>query len=485
MTADFDLLEIALEAAEHYGATYCDVRLIEQQSELLQTKNMAVAVFNRSQSKGMGIRVIANGGWGFASTQKLSKKAIRQCAQRAVEVAQASGTVMKHPLTLADEPTWHATWVSPHLIDPFSIAVEDKVAVLLACAKTMMAVDGVTLAQGMMHFIRDQKYFASSSGTRTIQTSIRSGCVIEANATAGDERQRRSYPCAFGQYEQAGYEMVLRWNLPAYAESIAQEAVALLTAPLCPQGEIDTVIGSSQLGLQIHESMGHPSELDRALGQEINFAGASFLTPDQRGILQYGSKIVNLVADATAPGALGSFGFDDEGVAAQCTYLVRDGLFEGFLSSRDTAHLVGLKRSGGAMRAESWNFAPIIRMTNISLQAGEAGSLDDLIADTGSGIYMETNKSWSIDSMRYNFQFSTEIAWEIKAGKRGRILKNPSYSGITPVFWNTCDAIAGVSEYINWGTPNCGKGQPMQTMWTGHGASPARFRKLTVGIAQS
>jgi TldD protein len=481
----FDLLELALEAARDCGATYADARLVEQESELIQTKNLAVAVFNRSDSVGLGIRVIADGGWGFASTQKLTKKAIVQCARRAVEVARASGTIMKSPVSLAPEPAWNATWVSPHLIDPATVSVEDKVEVLLSASRAMLAVKGVTLAQGMLEFIRDDKYFASSEGARIKQTFIRSGCSIEANSSAGSERQRRSYPCAFGQFELAGFEMVQRWNLPGNAQRIAEEAVALLTAPLCPQGEIDTIIGSSQLGLQIHESMGHPSELDRALGHEINFAGASFLTPDQRGTLQYGSSLVNLIADATVPGALGSFGFDDEGVAAQRTYLVRKGMFEGYLSSRDTAHLVGLSRSGGAMRAESWNFTPIIRMTNISLEPGAAGTLDELCSDTGKGIYMETNKSWSIDSMRYNFQFSTEIAWEIKNGKRGRMLKNPSYSGITPVFWNTCDAICDISEQVNWGTPNCGKGQPMQTMWTGHGASPARFRKLSVGIAQS
>jgi Predicted Zn-dependent proteases and their inactivated homologs len=233
----------------------------------------------------------------------------------------------------------------------------------------------------------------------------------------------------------------------------------------------------------VHESCGHPSELDRALGQEINFAGASFLTPDNLETLQYGAPIVNLVADATARGALGSFGFDDEGVQAQRVDLVKDGLFKGYLSSRDTANIVGLSRSGGAMRAQTWAFAPIIRMTNISLVPGNSGTLDDLIADTEDGIFFETNKSWSIDQMRFNFQFSTEIAWEIKNGKKVRIFKNPSYSGITPEFWNSCDAICGVDDYVEWGEPNCGKGQPMQYMWTGHGATPARFRNVMVGIA--
>jgi TldD protein len=225
--------------------------------------------------------------------------------------------------------------------------------------------------------------------------------------------------------------------------------------------------------------------LDRALGQELNYAGASFLTPDKLYQLQYGSKIVNLVADATAPGALGSFGFDDEGVAAQKVYLVKDGLFCGYLSSRETAAMVGLSRSGGMMRAESWAYQPIIRMTNISIEPGNAGSLDDLISDTTDGIFMEMNKSWSIDQLRYNFQFSTEVGWEVKNGKRGRLLKNCSYGGITPQFWNSCDAICGPEEYVYWGTPNCGKGQPCQTMWTGHGAAPARFRNVQVGMAHS
>lgn len=478
-------MALAVAAAQSRGADYADARIIEQESEFIQTKNLAVSDYRRGESAGLGIRVICEGGWGFASTQKLNRKAIEDCAKRAVEVARASAMVLKKPVILAPEPAWKATWISPHLIDPFQVAVEDKLEILSEAARTIMSVQGVTMAQGMMHFIKDRKYFANSEGAAIEQLFIRSGCGIEANAANDEDRQKRSYPCSFGQYELAGFEMILRWDLPGNAERIASEAVALLSAPQCPQGQIDTIIGTSQLGLQIHESMGHPSELDRALGEEINFAGASFLTPEKRGKLQYGSSLVNLVADATAGGALGSFAFDDEGVQAQRTMLVENGLFQGYLSSRDTAHLVGLNRSGGAMRAESWQFAPIIRMTNVSLMPGNGGSLDQLISDTGKGLYMETNKSWSIDSMRYNFQFSTEAAWEIKDGRLVRLLKNPSYSGITPEFWNSCDAIAGIGDYVQWGTPNCGKGQPMQTMWTGHGASPARFRKLTVGAARA
>ncbi|MBZ0186485.1 MAG: TldD/PmbA family protein, partial [Candidatus Obscuribacterales bacterium] len=391
----------------------------------------------------------------------------------------------KSPIRLVDEPVYQAVWVSPHLVDPFSVSLESKLALLFLSAEIMLSVKGVSLCQGRMSFVKEEKQFASSQGSRINQTFIRSGCAIEAYATNEDERQRRTYPKHFGQHELSGFEMVERYDLPGNALRIAQEAVALLSAPQCPSGRREVILGAAQVGLQIHESCGHPSELDRALGQEINFAGASFLTPDKLGSLRYGSTLVNLVADATCPGALGSFGFDDEGVAAQKIYLVKEGMFEGYLSSRDTAELIGLTRSGGCMRAESWNRVPIIRMTNISLEPGDAGSLDDLIADTEDGILMETNKSWSIDSMRYNFQFSTEIAWEVKNGKKGRMFKNPSYSGITPEFWNSCNAVCGASEWTSWGEPNCGKGQPMQVMWTGHGASPARFKNVQIGIANS
>jgi TldD protein len=392
---------------------------------------------------------------------------------------------LSKPIQLAAEPVHKAAWTSPYLIDPFTVSAEDKFAILLAAAKNMLAVKQITLAQGSMSFIHEHKIFASSEGSLIEQTFLRSACGIEANASNENDRQRRSWPQANGQHELAGWEMVAKWDLPGNAQRIAEEAVQLLTAEPCPQSRLDVVIGASQLGLQIHESCGHPSELDRALGWEVNFAGLSFLTPDKLGHLQYGSPIVNLVADATASGALGSFGFDDEGVEAQCVPLVKDGIFTGYLSSRDTAPLIRLPRSGGAMRAESWSVVPIIRMTNISLLPGPSGSLAEIIADTKNGIYMETNKSWSIDGRRYNFQFSTEIGYEIKNGKLGRMLKNPSYSGITPEFWGACDAIGGMSDYIHWGVPNCGKGQPCQSMWTGHGAPPARFRNIQVGIAQA
>jgi len=262
--------------------------------------------------------------------------------------------------------------------------------------------------------------------------------------------------------------------------------VALHRADQCPEGIATVVLDSSQLGLQIHESVGHPIELDRVLGMEANYAGTSFLTTDKLGKLRYGSELVNVVADARpahGPG-LGTFAYDDEGVPAQCTPIITQGQFTGYLSSRETAHAIGAQRSGGTMRAEGWNRLPLIRMTNVSILPGEKPlSFGELLNGTEDGIYMQTNRSWSIDDKRYNFQFGTEIGWEIKGGRLGRMFKNPSYSGITTEFWNSMDAICSKNEWTLWGTPNCGKGQPSQTMGTGHGAAPARFRNIKVGSA--
>src|SRR5579862_3065492 len=316
---------------------------------------------------------------------------------------------------------------------------------------------------------------------------MQSGAGIVATSFAGTEIQKRSYPNSFGgQHMLKGYELIESLDLVGNAPRVAEECVALHSAAQCPEGQRTIILESGQLGLQIHESIGHPIELDRVLGMEANFAGMSFLTVEKLNTLRYGSDIVNVVADARlehGPG-LGSFAYDDEGVPAQCTDIIKNGEFRGYLSNRESAHLIGLKRSSGTMRTESWNRLPIIRMTNISLLPSPGSmKLDDLIADTDDAILMETNRSWSIDDRRYQFQFSTEIGWEIKGGKRGRMLKNPSYSGITTEFWNSCDAICGADEWVLWGTPNCGKGQPMQTMGTGHGAAPTRFRNVRIGAA--
>lgn len=451
----------------------------------LTTKNGQVGTLAESESLGIGIRVLANGAWGFASTDRMTREGVMHCAAQAVAIARASALAKRTEIKMAAEDFYIDSWQSPFRKDPFEIPLETQIALLLAADTEMRRVKEVTLTETGMDFRKIDSWFASSIGSRIHQRKVISGCGIAATSFRGGEIQKRSYPSSFGgQYALQGYELVDSLNLLKNAQNIAEESVALHSAPQCPEKTGTLILGGSQLGLQIHESVGHPIELDRVLGQEANFAGTSFLTLDKLNHLKYASEIVNVVADARiehGPG-LGSFAYDDEGVPAQRTDIIRDGQFRGYLSNRETAHLVGLKRSSGTMRTESWNRLPMIRMTNVSLLPG-TWEYDNLIADTDDGIFMETNRSWSIDDRRYQFQFSTEIGWEIKHGKKTRMLKNPSYSGITTEFWNSCDAICNVDQWVLWGTPNCGKGQPMQTMGTGHGASPARFKNIKIGMA--
>jgi len=483
----WDLSTHSIDTAQLRGASYADVRVMHIRQRDLTTKNGQVGTLAQSESIGLGIRVLANGAWGFASTDRLTREGVAACTAQAVSIAKASALAKRGDVVLAAEDAYIDSWQSPFRKDPFEIPLEMQLDLLLAADAAMRKIKGVTLSETGMQFRKIDSWFASSIGSRIHQRKIISGCGIAATSFQDEEIQKRSYPNSFGgQYALQGYELVESLELLKHAPRIAEEAAALHSAAQCPEKTGTVILGASQLGLQIHESIGHPIELDRVLGQEANFAGTSFLTLDKLNKLRYASDIVNVVADARldhGPG-LGTFAYDDEGVPAQCTDIIKEGQFRGYLSNRETAHLVGLQRSSGTMRTESWNRLPIIRMTNISLLPGN-WSFDDLIGDTDDAILMETNRSWSIDDRRYQFQFSTEIGWEIKGGKKGRMLKNPSYSGITTDFWNSCDAICKFDEWTLWGTPNCGKGQPMQTMGTGHGASPARFRNVRIGAAFS
>jgi TldD protein len=482
-----DLASWALNTATQRGATYADVRIASDRGRALATKNGKIANASDSQSLGMSVRVIMDGAWGFASSAELARPSVEATAARAVEIAKASAQVKQSDVALVPEKAVTAEWTTPHKIDPFSISIEQNLALLMKIDAELRSVPGVTLAEANMNFRREEQWFFSTEGADIHQTKVTTGAGYVAYAFAGTEIQKRSYPTSFGgQWQNKGYELIDELKLVENARRIGEEAVALHKADQCPEGTFDIILESSQLGLQIHESVGHPIELDRVLGMEANFAGTSFLTLEKLRVLKYGSEMVNVVADARqehGPG-LGTFGFDDEGVAAQCTPIITNGLFTGYLSSRETASLIGLNRSGGTLRAEGWNRLPIIRMTNISILPGEKPlTFEQLIASTDHAILFQTNRSWSIDDKRYNFQFGTEIGWEIKDGKRVRMLKNPSYSGFTTGFWNSMNAICSRDEWILWGTPNCGKGQPQQVMGTGHGAAPARFRGVKVGSA--
>jgi TldD protein len=479
-----DLALNALDAVTGRGVSYADVRALEVAEREITTKNGKAGHVSAAESAGLGIRVLASGCWGFAATDDLTREGIATAAELARQIAQASAAARKHEVTLAPEDKYEAAWDSPCQVDPFAIPIDRQLGALLAVDAELRRHPGVSLAETSMHFEKRRQVFASTLGSVIDQTRHLSGAGFSALSYKDGDIQKRSYPNSFGgQYQLKGYELVGELRLLENAPRIAEEAVALHAADQCPEGEFDLILDSAQLGLQIHESIGHPIELDRVLGSEANYAGMSFLTIDQLRNLRYGSEIVNVVCDARlehGPG-LGTFAFDDEGVPARSTDIIRNGRFVGYMTSRETAAQVGDARSNGCMRADGWARIPLIRMTNVSLEPGRQ-SLEEVF-DADHAIYMETNRSWSIDDKRYNFQFGCEIGWEIRRGKRVRMLKNPSYSGISTEFWNACAAIAGPEHWTLWGVPNCGKGQPEQVMGTGHGASPARFRKIRVGNA--
>lgn len=479
-----ELIRNALDAAVASGASYADVRAVETSSEGLSVRGATVEALDRNESLGFGVRVLLNGAWGFAASARLAPDEASKVARAAVEVAAASALGVSRPVELAPEPAHAASWSSPVEKDPFAVSLEEKVGLLASATEQMERVPGVRVGRGTMDVTRVRTWFVSSEGSAIDQTIVQMGAGIEATSVQDGEVQQRSYPGSFrGHFANAGYELVEEMDLAAHAEETAEQAVALLTAPECPDTVTTVVLDGHQTMLQVHESVGHPTELDRVLGMEAAFAGTSFVGVDDLQRLKYGSDHMNITADATIEGGLGSYGFDDEGVEGQRVDLVRNGLLVGFQASRETAAAMGADRSNGTMRAEGWENFPLIRMTNVNLLPG-SGSLDDLLADVDDGIFMATNKSWSIDDKRKNFQFGCEVAWEIKNGKLGRMLKNPRYTGITPVFWASLDAVAGPEEWRVWGTPNCGKGQPGQTMRVGHGTAPARFRDVSTGTSQ-
>lgn len=486
------LLERALNQAQLLGASYADVRLLRVHEQGLAVRNGHVSNANEVTHAGFGVRVIVDGAWGFASSAILTEAEVERVAAQAVAIGKASALFLRRRVELGPPEVHQGSYRTPYVTDPFAVPLEAKIALLLEADKLLRGDPRIQVTLGSVVNLRREQQFASTEGAYIEQEITETGAQIQAIAIANGEIQRRSYPQAFSDQRAEGWEFVERIDLVGNAERVGVEAVALLSAEPCPSGVTTLILGGSQLGLQIHESCGHPTELDRVFGTEAAYAGTSFLTTDKLGHFRYGSPVVNLTADATIPGALGTFGYDDEGVPAQRVPLVREGLFVGYLTSRETAvqlaemrgEVAAQARSGGAMRASGWNRLPLIRMTNINVEPGE-WTFADLIADTDDGIYMETNRSWSIDNLRLNFQFGTEVAYEIKNGKLGRLFKNGTYTGMTPQFWGGCDAICNADHWCVWGTPNCGKGQPSQIAHTGHGAAPARFRNVQVGVMKA
>ncbi|HEX6539358.1 MAG TPA: TldD/PmbA family protein [Candidatus Dormibacteraeota bacterium] len=477
-----DLAERALDAAAAAGAEYAECRVVDRSVQHLVVKNGVVAAIESDDDEGLGVRVLAGGAWGFAATCRLDGGSIDDCARLAVRIARASARLGSAPVRLAPLAPAVGDYRTPTRIDPFAVSLEDKLDLLLRVDANMARVPQVRVRECSLEFDREHRYFASSDGARIEQTIIESGGGIDATATSDDDVQRRSYPNSFGRHQLcAGWEAIESFDLAGNAERIAAEAAALLTADRCPSGVMTVILDGTQAALQVHESCGHPTELDRVLGAEASFAGMSFLTPDLLGSFRYGSDQVTITADSTREQGLGTFGWDDEGVPARRVALVDTGIFSGYMTSRESAAVLG-QESNGTMRADGWSRLPLIRMTNVNLEAGTS-SLEEMIATTERGVFLETNRSWSIDDRRLNFQFGTQNGWEIVDGKRVRLVRNALYSGKTPEFWRSCDAVAGPDEWRMWGVVNCGKGQPVQSMHVGHGAAPCRFRNVKVEAA--
>lgn len=474
------VLNAAMDEALKAGASFADGRALSRDSQTVVVKNAALDALAEETETGFGIRVIADDAWGFSSSRLLTEEEARRVARDAVAIARAASRNGGGSVTLAPRPAAVEEWTSPCKTDPFEVPVREKIALLMECDARMAGPSRIAVREGTLCALRTEQLYVSSDGARIHQTKTETGAGLEAVAAQAGEVQVRSYPQYGTDWATAGWEFVIERDLPGHAGRIARQAVELLDAPECPSDVRTLIIRGSMLALQLHESCGHPIELDRVLGTEASFAGTSFLTPDKLGTFRYGSDKVNIVADATAPGGLGTFAYDDEGVAARCEPIVRNGIFVGYLSSRETAPVIG-RESIGAMRADGWNRLPIVRMTNVNLLPGDS-SLEEMIKGTEKGLLVEGVRSWSIDDKRLNFQFATQYARIIENGELKEVVKNATYTGRTPDFWGGCDAIAGPSEWRLYGIPNCGKGEPMQTAHVGHGVSAARFRNVRVGV---
>ncbi|MCI4368685.1 MAG: TldD/PmbA family protein [Thermoplasmata archaeon] len=477
-----ELVRAGLAAAEKAGALYADVRVIApQRYEHLAVRNGEATALTYSSRSGLGVRVRTRGSWGFATASGVEAATVRDAARLAVRVARAAEGPKAPALPVTSEPgPSNGRYQSRMKLDPFEIPREEKLALLTDAERALHVAAEVKNGHTSFQAWEEVKWFGSSEGVHYRSRIVHVGAGADATAISGGDVQRRSFPNSFGgDYGQAGFEFVRSLDLVGNAEKTGREAVALLNAPPCPASTTTIVLASDQLALQVHESVGHAVELDRILAWEAGFAGTSWVAADDIGKLTYGSPAMNIRADASEPGGLGTFGWDDEGTPARSTPIVKSGKLVGVLSSKETASRVGLSESGGTARAEGFHRAPLVRMTNVNLEAGDA-SMDELLEGVADGIFFSTNRSWSIDDKRLNFQFGCEVGRRILKGELGPMVRNPIYSGMTPEFWRSMDLVGDESTWHLWGLPNCGKGQPVQSAHVGHGAPVARFRNVSV-----
>jgi TldD protein len=482
-SAASDLAYHGLNIAEHYGAEYADVRVARYRRQELACEDERVKSIVDSEDMGFGIRLIAKGAWGFAASSVMTKEEIERTAKLAVHTALAAASSLHDPVRLTVEPSRRGDFSSTCEVNPFAVPIERKVGLLLQINHRLLSHRAIKKAESHMIFRRDERLFASSEGALLKSDLFVTAATYRATAVEEGDAQSRTYappPLA------KGYENIDENALLANCDRVAEEAIAKLHAKEIPFAPRELILDPHNLALTIHESVGHATELDRVLGMEESLAGRSFATPEKLHTFRYASALVNFVADNTLPCGLATWGFDDDGVEGQSWLIVEDGIFRGYSTSREVAGKIGLERSTGSCRADHWSSIPIVRIPNLSLAPGRLPlSLEELIADTDDGIYIEGMGSFSIDQMRCNFQFGGDAFWEIKKGKIRGMLKNVIYQSLTPEFWNSCDAICDERFWVPNGVLNCGKGDPMQINRMTHGAAPARFRKVKVGSIRS
>jgi TldD protein len=471
-----EFAELALKRITASGAEYGDIRIQDSQTEQIEGEDRRIASIRDTRDIGFGVRVLYHGAWGFAASSVLSLEEIPRVADLAVEIAKGSASVALEKVRLAPEPVHRDRVVTPYRIDPFSVPLEKKTDLLLTTMETLHRQSGVVRSRVNLWARQDRKLFVSTEGTHLEFDLL----VGQGDCTATALYEGRFASRSFNTpHLRQGYELIEDADLQREASRVAVQAVEKVKAPAVDAGQYDLVLDPEHLSLTIHESCGHPSELDRALGYEANYAGTSFLTTEKLGSFRYGSSHVNLVADNTESETLAATGYDDDGVSCQKWDVIRDGIFVGYCTNREVAPKIGATRSRGSNRADGWGSVPIVRIANIGLEPGSA-TVDQLIADIERGIYIEGHGSYSIDQRRYNFQFGGDAFWLIEHGRRTHMLRDVIYHGITPEFWKSCDGVADRSARCRYGFITCGKGQPGQSGWMTHAASTARFRQVQV-----
>ncbi len=476
-----NLVTFALDAARSLGADYADVRFRSTKIENIYTFNDVLKNLSSSDEVGIGIRVMVKGRWGFAATPYLTNEKITETVKKAIEIAKSTAVISQNPMKQTPDKAQTGIFRSNVKKDPFTVPLDQKLNLLFTIAERARKQKEVKRVDGNLYFKKMHQYFMSTEGADLEnEVNLTSGTytVTAVGNNTFQTRMMQEYP------KSHGYEWIEAQPFVENAEKIAEDAVRKLYAKQGPIGKRDLVLLPSHLVLTIHESVGHPTELDRVLGWEANYAGTSFATPEKRGKLQYASPIVNFVADNTLEGGLATWGWDDDGIPGKKWHIIKDGILANYGTTRETAHIIGDTESMGCNRADSYASQPINRIPNLSLMAGKNNmTLDEMIADVKDGVLIEGRGSFSIDQNRNNFQFGGDMFHEIKNGKITEPLRDVIYQAITTDFWNSCDAVCDQRFWEPYGVLNCGKGEPGQVAQMTHGSAPARFRNISLGGA--